>query len=311
MHSPSKKPRSKGGLTHFAPVPFRALEPETLSPSALRLLAYLLMVWVYQGRPERIEVSDHELLRGQKDRSGRKLPSCGLHRNTMKKARMDLEDLGFIRSEFVREENQEHCYTYELVSGMALNFADGECQAQTIAPSEHDGQYVASECQAETMAVSEDDALYDVQTIELSPDSGSRDGQERSSTELTPDRKKTFDVLLGEISRLYEQHHPEHLPMPNEPSVRTVLRNFISSNPRWPEEVLMRGVRNYFRSENTNKAKSPERWIRQIPDFSVGPQDQFGHVMASSASNSPTRGTPHNTEQVFAACEQDELVPFC
>lgn len=108
----------------------------------------------------------------------------------------------------------------------------------------------------------------------------SRDGKEpRIPRQLPMDREEILEHMFKEISLLYSQHHPKHLPMPNRGSVRTVLKNFLFENEHWPEDVLLEGIQNYFRSVNTNKAKSPEKWIRNIPEFSTGPLDQYGHVL--------------------------------
>lgn len=142
MHSSSPSPRRRD-LSQFAPVPFRALESKTLSLSAFRLLAHLLGLWINQYRPQLIEVSDHQLLGGRTvPRSGGRFPGCGLSRNTLIKARTELQDLGFIKTELAKVQNQEHIYSYELVEGMALNHSTPKCQDLTVGVSAIDSPYV-------------------------------------------------------------------------------------------------------------------------------------------------------------------------
>ena len=299
-------------MRDFAPVPFRALYPGTLSNSSVRLLAYLLMVWVSQGQPEKVEISDHELLRGQSDRlSGRRLPACGLRRNTMKKGRIDLEEMGFIRCKFLREENQQHVYAYEFVNGMTV---DDERKPQQQAPRD-----ATLGDQQTTVAASKSDALYKEEKKDKTPAQGSRDGRKRQSRELPISRLGLLDKAFALLRELYGQNHPSHLPLPNPQSARSILRNFLLDNPDWPEETVLNGIRNYYVSENTNKVAPPDRWLKRIPEFSAGPLNQYNrvvsppdrsHVRHGIQSSTNSAGSGGSTASTATCSQDDDLLPW-
>ena len=90
----------------------------------------------------------------------------------------------------------------------------------------------------------------------------------------------TIDEMVDSISRHYTYRHPLSLRMPNPKIVRAALKNFHRANPEWSLYRMSACIENIYCSADSyvNKAKSPDVWIKRLPEFSAGPLGDFGHV---------------------------------
>jgi hypothetical protein len=91
----------------------------------------------------------------------------------------------------------------------------------------------------------------------------------------------TIDEMVAGISRLYTHYHRWSLAMPNPKVVKAALTKFRKDNPTWSSYRVWQSIRNIYDSTEpyVNKAKSPDVWIKRLPEFSVGPLGEFGRVL--------------------------------
>jgi len=250
-------------------MPISALTGRTLPLSAFRLLAHLLGIRMLFEPKDEFSVTDYELLNGYRDRkSGELFPWCGLSRNGLKDGRIKLADLGYIRFERKPDNTGQSRYLYSLVSGKAILYRDD--QRQTV-----------------TAKVSTNDFLYIEENIELTPSPPlcSTEPESQVAPESEPEPQiqtvSTIDEMVDAISRYYTHYHPYRLPMPNPGAVRAALKSFRKTNPGWSLSRMSICIDNIYRSADShvNKARSPDVWIKRLPEFSAGPLGEFGRVL--------------------------------
>jgi hypothetical protein len=257
-------------MKSFAPMPISALTGKIVPVSAFRLLGHLLgLRTLFEFRDE-FSVTDYELLKGYRDRkSGTQFPWCGLSRNTFTVARAKLVELGYIKIKAERSNTGQSRYLYSLVPGMAILYREEQAHILTTAPSTNDSLYIEENIEINPSPP------YPTETLRpINPES--------HPEQLIPD-VLTIDEMVNTISRYYTHYHPHKLPMPNPGAVRAALKSFRKTNPGWSLYRMSICIDNIYRSDSyVNKARSPDIWIKRLPDFSVGPLDEFGHVLEVS-----------------------------
>jgi hypothetical protein len=69
--------------------------------------------------------------------------------------------------------------------------------------------------------------------------------------------------------------------MPNRKAVRAALTKFRKDNPSWSLHRIGESIKNIYGSSTlyVNKAKSPDAWIKRLPEFSTGPLGEFGRPL--------------------------------
>ena len=250
-------------------MPFHALTGRTVPLSAFRLLAHLLGLRTFFEFRDNFSVTDHELLSGYRDRkSGSQFPCCGFSRNTLTKARTKLVELGYIKIKAERSNTGQNRYLYSLVPGMAILYRDEQRQILTPEPSTND-----SLCIEESTEISPSPPPCPAETAgPVNPESH----PQPLITEVL-----TIDEMVNNISRYYTHYHPYDLAMPNPGAVRAALKTFRKTNPGWSLFRMSICIENIYRSANShvNKAKSPDVWIKRLPEFSAGPLGDFGRVV--------------------------------
>jgi hypothetical protein len=55
-----------------------------------------------------------------------------------------------------------------------------------------------------------------------------------------------------------------------------VLADLLDNLRAWPADVLVRCVRNRFRSDGINPSEEPVRWIPKLPNYAHAPLDEYG-----------------------------------
>jgi hypothetical protein len=253
-------------MKSFAPMPLGALAGRTVSLSAFRLLAHLLGLRTLFGFKDEFSVTDYELLNGYRDRkSDTEFHSCGLARNTMIKARARLEELGYIKCQFLRGNTGQSRYRYTLVSGRAILYKEEKDQVLTTPSSKNDSLYIEEKRELLHPPPIE----FSAPTDELGPESNRRGPFAEAAS---------IDEMVAGISRLYTHHHPYSLTMPNSKVVKASLTKFRKDNPTWSLHRMEESLKNIYGSSPlyVNKAKSPDAWIKRLPEFSRGPLGEFG-----------------------------------
>lgn len=112
--------------------------------------------------------------------------------------------------------------------------------------------------------------------------------------------------LLCEIDQLYREANGG-LPMPAPGRFAKALAAFLAENPAWSLETLLACARNRFKSRGLNFSLQPHAWIKSLPNFASGPQDEWGKPLSKSGVRSPESGVNAKHEEEYFRRMEREL----